>query len=47
MKHESVAAPTVLHDFFVPAYHPNNPYGEDLFLEGRALNMGNRTLDDV
>ncbi len=44
---ESVAAPTVLNDFFVPAYHPNNPYGEDLFLEGRALDMGNRTFNNV
>jgi iron complex outermembrane receptor protein len=39
---KAVVAPTVLLDFFVPVDHPDNPFGEDLFLEGRALDTGNR-----
>jgi len=38
----STAAPTVLLDFFVPADHPNNPFKEDLILEGRTLDTGPR-----
>ncbi len=38
----SAVAPTVMLDFFVPADHPNNPFGENLFLEGRALDVGQR-----
>jgi outer membrane receptor protein involved in Fe transport len=42
---ESTVAPTVLWDFFVPASHPDNPWGEDLLLEGgRALDVGNRSF---
>ena len=39
---ESTVAPTVLLDYFVSVDHPNNPYGEDLFIEYRALDNGNR-----
>jgi outer membrane receptor protein involved in Fe transport len=43
---EQVAAPTVLWDFPVPADHPNNPYGENLLLEGgRALDTGSRRFN--
>jgi len=38
----STVAPTVLLDFFVPADHPGNPFGEDLILEGRTLDTGPR-----
>jgi outer membrane receptor protein involved in Fe transport len=38
----ATVAPVVLLDFFVPAFHPNNPYGEDLILEGRTLDTGPR-----
>jgi len=38
----STVAPTVVLDFFVPADHPNNPYQEDLILEGRTLDTGPR-----
>lgn len=44
---ESTVAPTVLWDFFVPADHPNNPYGENLLLEGgRALDAGSRSFNN-
>jgi len=39
---EATVAPGVLLDYFVPASHPNNPFGEDLILEGRTLDTGAR-----
>lgn len=41
----SVIAPTVLNEYFVAADHPGNPYGEDLVLFYRALDMGNREFN--
>ncbi len=38
----SVLAPSPLPFFFVPADHPNNPFGEDLSLRYRILDIGNR-----
>jgi outer membrane receptor protein involved in Fe transport len=42
---ESVSAPTPLQSFFVPADHPQNPFGEDLSIYSRALDTGNRGQD--
>jgi outer membrane receptor protein involved in Fe transport len=39
---DATVAPVVLLDNFVAADHPNNPFGEDLILEGRALDTGPR-----
>ena len=35
-------APTVVLNFFVPAGHPDNPFGEDVILYGRTLDTGPR-----
>jgi outer membrane receptor protein involved in Fe transport len=41
-KTQSVMAPTPLFNVFVPDYHPNNPYGEDLLIRSRGLDFGDR-----
>ena len=41
-KTESVLAPTPMFNFFVPDFHPNNPFGENLLIRARTLDTGDR-----
>ena len=41
----SILAPTPLPFYFVPAYHPNNPFGEDLLIRYRMLDAGDRGFE--
>jgi iron complex outermembrane receptor protein len=41
-KTESVGAPTPIQRIFVPGYHPDNPFGENVLLDMRTLDTGDR-----
>ena len=43
----SIWAPSPIPFVFVPADHPDNPFGEDLSLRFRILDIGNRGFDTV
>ena len=44
-KTTSVGAPTPISNIFVPQYHPDNPFGEDVLLRMRTLDTGERGFE--
>jgi outer membrane receptor protein involved in Fe transport len=44
---QSVLAPTPLAAYFVPAFHPQNPFGEDGLIIYRMLDAGDRGFDST
>jgi outer membrane receptor protein involved in Fe transport len=42
---QSIMAPTPFFGQWIPGFHPDNPWGEDLLLLGRILDSGDRGFD--
>jgi len=41
----SVLAPTPMQNIFVPEYHPNNPFGQNVRIWARAVDTGDRAFE--
>ena len=44
-KTRSVLAPTPMQNIFVPGYHPNNPFSENVLIWARAVDTGDRGFE--